>query len=203
MLQMYTIFKNDIVILLTDTIKNVMNSDFYYWDKIDFKLLIKSVELEGKLKLVLYHPDLERLWEEFQANFMVIEAAGGLVQNNNKEILFIFRHQKWDLPKGKVEKDEPVEIAAIREVQEECGLQVVTLDSFLEKTYHIYTENNQEILKISHWFLMFSDEKKLIPQQEEGISVVLWKNKQAIEKALQNTFPNIKLLSEKVLKTLT
>lgn len=199
---MYTIFKNDIVILLTDTLKNVKNSDFYYWDKIDFKLLIKSVELEGKLKLVLYHPDLERLWEEFQANFIVIEAAGGLVQNSNKEILFIFRHEKWDLPKGKVEKDEPIENAAIREVQEECGLQVVTLDSFLEKTYHIYTENNQEILKISHWFLMFSDENKLIPQQEEGISVVLWKNKQAIEKALKNTFPNIKLLSEKVLKTL-
>ena len=199
---MYTIFKNDIVILLTDTLKNAKNSDFYFWDKIEFKLLIKSAELEGKSKLILYHPDLERLWKEFQANFKVIDAAGGLVQNSNKEILFIFRHEKWDLPKGKVEKNEPIEIAAIREVQEECGLKIVTLESFLEKTYHIYTEDNREILKISHWFMMFSDEKELIPQREEGISVAIWKNKQAIENALKNTFPNIKLLSEKVLKTL-
>ena len=200
---MYTIFKNDVAIFVTDNLKNAIHSDFYYWDKIDFETTFRSLELLGKTELFLYHPDLEIVWSQFQNNFKVIEAAGGVVQNSDKEILFIFRHEKWDLPKGKVEKNESIENAAIREVQEECGLQQVTIDSFLEKTYHIYTENNMEILKISHWFLMHSNDKVLVPQQEEDISIVVWKNKKEVKTALQNTFPNIKLLMENSIKSLT
>lgn len=200
---MYTIFKNDVAIFVTDNLKNAIHSDFYYWAEIDFDATFRSLELLGKTELFLYHPDLEIVWSQFQNNFKVIEAAGGVVQNSDKEILFIFRHEKWDLPKGKVEKNESIEIAALREVQEECGLQQVTINSFLEKTYHIYTENNMEILKISNWFLMHSNDKVLVPQQEEDISIVVWKNKKEVKTALQNTFPNIKLLMENSIKSLT
>lgn len=200
---MYTIFKNDVAIFVTDNLKNAIHSDFYYWAEIDFDATFRSLELLGKTELFLYHPDLEIVWSQFQNNFKVIEAAGGVVQNSDKEILFIFRHEKWDLPKGKVEKNESIENAAIREVQEECGLQQVTIDFFLEKTYHIYTENNMEILKISNWFLMHSNDKVLVPQQEEDISIVVWKNKKEVKTALQNTFPNIKLLMENSIKSLT
>ncbi len=197
---MYTIFKNDIAIFLTDNLKYANHSDFYYWNNIDFKTTFNAIELQGKTEFFLYHTDLELLQSNFQDCFNVIEAAGGLVQNSDKEILFIFRHEKWDLPKGKVENKESIEIAAIREVQEECGLKDVVLDSFLEKTYHIYTENTTEILKITYWFLMQSDQKVLIPQQEEGISIVTWKDKKEVKIAIQNTFPNIKLLLENNLK---
>lgn len=199
---MYTIFKNDIAIFVTDNLKYANHSDFYFWNKIDFNTTFKAIELQGKSELFLYHSDLELLWSYFQNNFKVIEAAGGVVQNSAKEILFIFRHEKWDLPKGKIEENESIEVAAIREVQEECGLQEVKIDSFLEKTYHIYTENNREILKISHWFLMHSNEKILTPQEEEGISIVVWKDKKEVKMALQNTFPNIKLLLENNLTSL-
>ncbi len=200
---MYTIFKNDVAIFIIDNLKYANHSDFYYWDKFDFETTFQALRLQGKTELFLYHTDLEKVWSHFQNKFKVIEAAGGVVQNSNKEILFIFRHEKWDLPKGKIEKNESIEIAAIREVQEECGLQQVVIDSFLEKTYHIYTENNTEILKISHWFLMRSNEKVLVPQQEEGISIVVWKDKKEVKTALQNTFPNIKLLLVNNIKSLT
>ena len=36
--------------------------------------------------------------------FPLVQAAGGLVENKNKQFLFICRNNKWDLPKGKIEK---------------------------------------------------------------------------------------------------
>ena len=57
----------------------------------------------------------------------LIEAAGGLVKNENGDYLFIYRNDKWDLPKGKIEKDEKTKVAAVREVEEECGIAVSKL----------------------------------------------------------------------------
>ncbi len=62
---------------------------------------------------VIWHSDLEKLKETFFKNFKVIEAAGGIVQNEKKDILFIYRLGKWDLPKGKIEKGEKEEACAV------------------------------------------------------------------------------------------
>ena len=67
-----------------------------------------------------------------------IIAAGGLVTNPQGQILWIFRRGFWDLPKGKVEKMESIEEAALREVEEECGIKQLVLDKLIDKTYHIY-----------------------------------------------------------------
>lgn len=197
---MYTIFKNDIVIFLTDTPKNKNNPGFFYWDKINFDLLFQSLEKEGEKEIFLYHPDAALLWNNFQKKFKVVEAAGGVVQNSKKELLFIFRHEKWDLPKGKVEVGEDIADAALREVQEECGMNQLNIKNFIGNTYHIYTEKSHEILKITHWFSMFSDEVNLQPQEEEGISIVVWKDRTEVKTAFENTFPNIKLLLENFLQ---
>ncbi|MBE9490133.1 MAG: NUDIX domain-containing protein, partial [Bacteroidetes bacterium] len=127
-------------------------------------------------------------------NFKVIEAAGGVVQNDEKAVLFIFRNKKWDLPKGKVEKDESIQETALREVEEECGVFDLKLGDFITKTYHIYEYKKQQILKISHWYKMKSSTKSLKPQIEEDITEVVWKNDNQIQLALKNTYPNIKLL---------
>ena len=66
-------------------------------------------------------------WESFCANYMLIEAAGGLVYNAKDQLLMIFRNGKWDLPKGKLEVGENIEQCAMREVEEECGISGLTI----------------------------------------------------------------------------
>ena len=101
----------------------------------------------------VYGENIEEIWEDFTHMFRVIEAAGGIVNNKNGDILFIHRMGKWDLPKGKIEKGESLEQAAVREIEEETGLKELVIEKFLNNTFHIYTERNGEkILKTTYWF---------------------------------------------------
>ncbi len=122
-----------------------------------------------------------------------IIAAGGLVKNSEGKFLFIFRRGKWDLPKGKVEKGEKMEDAAIREVQEECGIEDVEIIQPLTKTIHTYELNGEKILKETHWFLMKTNfEKKLIPQKEEDITKAIWADKKKVEELLKKSYETIR-----------
>lgn len=123
-----------------------------------------------------------------------IIAAGGLVFNDNAELLMIFRRGKWDLPKGKLDEGETIEQCAVREVQEETGLHSITLDSFLGITHHEYFEPriNSDVFKETHWFKMHATgTQNLTPQTEEDIEQIEWVDKKDIMEKLQNTYPNI------------
>ena len=194
---MYTIFKNENIIFLTDELKLEKKSNFYFWKNFDLKNHLINCNKNTSSLVYLYHANLDFLFKEFENNFITIEAAGGVVQNSKNEILFIYRNDKWDLPKGKAEKGETISETAIREVQEECGINKIVLKDFIMKTFHIYVENGQEILKLTHWYKMFSDEINFKPQMEEGIINVVWKNIKEVKISMENTYPNIKLLIEK------
>ena len=104
----------------------------------------------------------------------------------------IFRNGKWDLPKGKLEIDENIKECAIREVEEECGISGLSIINALKDTYHTYEINEKKIQKRTFWFVMNSNYKgNLIPQTEEGITKVIWVDKQDIAKKLENSFGNI------------
>lgn len=122
-----------------------------------------------------------------------IKAAGGIVNNAKNQYLFIFRNGKWDLPKGKLDKGENTKTAAIREVQEECG---ITIDSCGKKvcyTYHTYEMNDILILKKTTWYWMKANKvEKLIPQIEEGITEVRWLDTAHFAMVRENTFPLIR-----------
>lgn len=123
-----------------------------------------------------------------------IVAAGGLVTNSTGELLLIFRKKKWDLPKGKCEDGESIEECAIREVQEETGLQNLNMKGFVGKTYHEYYEKwiSEHVIKETWWFAMnVTENSKFIPQTEEDIEEVIWANEAKLKQCLQNTFPNI------------
>lgn len=151
----------------------------------------------------IYFDNLEEMWQKFKGLYREIEASGGIVYNQKNDILFIHRLGKWDLPKGKLEKGESIEENAVREVEEETGLNNLILDQFVNQTYHIYTERNGEkILKKTNWFKMFYNGNQTPkPQLEEGIKEVSWKNSEEIEKEiLPKTFENIKLILADVQK---
>jgi len=144
---------------------------------------------EGE-RLLIHASNLKELLKDFFDFYKIIEAAGGLVLNERQEILAIYRLGVWDLPKGKVEKGETLDAAAVREVQEETGLDVIELKEPLIDTYHTYIDprKNRRVLKISHWFLMQTKENELVPQREEDIELAVWlplqelKNKKVIYK---------------------
>ncbi len=140
-------------------------------------------------------------WKQFlQEEKNVISAAGGIVENESKEILFIFRRNKWDLPKGKIEPNESIEDAAIREVKEETGLQKLNIINPLPTTYHLYKERNQQwIIKQTHWFLMQSNSQQILtPQAEEDITKIEWCNATQQTEKLKNSYPLIIALLNKI-----
>ena len=131
-------------------------------------------------------------WESFCADYILIEAAGGLVYNLDNQLLMIFRNGKWDLPKGKLEVGENIKECAIREVEEECGISGLSISKPLQDTYHTYAINEQKILKRTYWFEMKTNFKGgLLPQTEEGITKVVWVDKQDIAEKLENSYGNI------------
>jgi 8-oxo-dGTP pyrophosphatase MutT (NUDIX family) len=146
-----------------------------------------------------YNADEEQLFGWFRGMFKVVEAAGGLVKNPNNEYLFIYRNGKWDLPKGKVEKKEAIKDAAVREVEEECGIGGLTVTRELPTTYHTYYLDDKAVLKPTYWFEMnCSDTAKPMPQAEEGITDVKWIRPADFKMVRENTFPSILDLIEKL-----
>ena len=123
-----------------------------------------------------------------------IIAAGGLVTNQQEELLMIFRRGKWDLPKGKLDKGETIEDCAVREVEEETGIRNVQLGKLIAITYHDYFDARikQDVTKESHWYAMkILNDQKLIPQTEEDITDIKWVNEIDLKKCLKNSYPNI------------
>ena len=154
--------------------------------------ILKALK-KNKKEVIILLEDIEKAKADFFKNFTCIEAAGGIVQNENKELLFIFRRGKWDLPKGKLEENETVEICASREIEEETGVKNLILKHKIGETYHIYEENKTMILKTSHWFYFISNgQQHTAAQTEEDISEVKWVQTRNIREPMANTYQNIK-----------
>ena len=127
-----------------------------------------------------------------------IIAAGGIVENENKEILLIFRRGKWDLPKGKLDEGETIEECAVREVEEETGLRSIQQGELIEVTLHNYLEKGTEIEKETYWYAMkVEGEQNLVAQTEEDIEDIKWVKESELPLYLSNTYNNIIDIIEK------
>ena len=197
---MYKVFLNRFQINLTSKVKVLEKTNTFLLISIEQKEILRKLRKHKKINL--FHSRKSELLKIFKSKVKVIFASGGIVENSKKQILFIYRKGKWDLPKGKAEKNETIRETALREVTEETGISRLRIRKFYTNTFHLVRNNGSYFLKETSWFLMYSDfEGKLIPQSEEGIKSVKWKNLNQLKKIKEKTFRNIKIILEEYLKS--
>ncbi len=194
------VYFDDKPLFLCDKIDEVIEPFIHHDDAIfidelnnhTIKTIIHEMQLPQVHAGVFFHADIEALKQAFFKKFTLVTAAGGLVQNEKKEYLLIFRRGKWDLPKGKLDKGEKLEDCAIREVKEETGLKEVKLIKPLCVTYHTYHEGARFILKDSHWYTMkVKGVQQLIPQTEEEIHEIKWVKKERLSEYMNISYPSV------------
>lgn len=192
---MYKIFINDKPFILapkTNSFETGQGSLLIAYSELqNLKQAIDLMNLSAVSNLTVTG-DAEAMWKEFLLHYKLIDAAGGVVKNKENKVLFIFRLGKWDLPKGKVDKGETLEQAAIREVEEECGIKKLIITNKITTTYHTYTLNDKNIVKASHWYSMTTaDKRPLKPQTEENITEARWVSEKETQVLLKNAYPSI------------
>lgn len=193
MAQKYNIYINDKSLIVGNSIP-VDNKVYQQIEDegFDFENFYQLLKKSTFSLFYLHTSDVEKTFKRILNSVRVIEAAGGLVINEDQKFLFIKRNGKWDLPKGKLEPKETKRNAAVREVKEECGIQIKRLGKKLLKTYHVYEIKGKTVLKISHWYEMEAKgNQKLLPQAEEGITEVKWFSKRDFSIIRANTYANI------------
>ena len=199
---MYKVFFKDRIIFLGDKSESVnFEGMVYAWieDESLEGLILQFDEDESKEAICIVADNLEQLFEHFKACFSYIEAAGGKVYNSKDQLLAIYRLEKWDLPKGKVEKGESVREAAVREVEEECGITDLNIKKELNSTYHTYWMKGKFMLKRTYWYEMsYSGSEILVPQTEEDIQEVKWLSLDKLDEFKSNTYASIlEVINEK------
>lgn len=194
---MYKVFFNNRVVfisaereMLADKKKGLV---YHYTDYEELTEVISSFSNMKKVKeLTIMHENLETIWEDFTSYFKFIEAAGGVVFNTKDELLIINRHDKFDLPKGKIEKNESFEQAAIREVMEECGIEDLKITGKITNTYHMYLLKEEPVLKCTHWYSILHKGKKMpVPQTKENIVEAKWIKKEDVNLVVSDTYLSI------------
>lgn len=196
--QNYKVFIKDKLIVFTENMNipgREKNAIFYKYQGMkhllaEFERFIKTKKL--KTLIVYRRKNADKLFKLFIIRFKLTKAAGGAVISNKDEVLMIYRHGRWDLPKGKKNSGEKNKETAIREVMEETGLKKIEITKKLSITYHFYRRNRRLIIKKTHWFLMKAKRaQEFVPAESEGISKVQWVPLEKIKKKKKNTFRSV------------
>ncbi|NNC49813.1 MAG: NUDIX domain-containing protein [Flaviramulus sp.] len=192
---MYKVFVGDKPIILTTKVEKETNFKNYLLKTVNMAKVVRKLNRTSLSEIRLIHKNKDKLLKKFLKKLPNVIAGGGKVYNDEGDILFIYRNDKWDLPKGKVEGKETIEQTALREVAEETGVAGLEITKPLETTYHIFKRNGRYKIKITYWFEMKTSFKgNLYAQIDEGITHVEWLNGVQINDALKNSYANIKLL---------
>jgi 8-oxo-dGTP pyrophosphatase MutT (NUDIX family) len=202
MKQIYKVFLNDRRIEIVPSVerddKTVVNFDSGCSEEDISDWFFHSFINNGLKKISLVHKAPSHFFRLFKSLFLNVDAAGGAVISG-KYLLVIFRKGKWDLPKGKIERGEDPEQAALREVSEEAGIYDQKILNPLPSTYHIYPSPYPEtkgkwIFKETWWFKMSypGDRDSVRPQEQEGITEVRWISGPEFPQILNNTYENLK-----------
>lgn len=180
--------------------KNVLFYRYQGMDRLllEFEHFIRMRKI--KTFVVYRKKNVYHLFKLFIGSFKLTRAAGGAVINDKDEVLMIFRHGRWDLPKGKKNSGERNRETALREVMEETGLQQLDIKKKLHVTHHFYRRNKRLIIKKTHWYLMNAKpNQEMIPARDEGIEKVKWV---PFEKAMRKSNKTFRSITEVLEKTI-
>ena len=192
---MLQIFYKEKPIIISDKKSDLKNSLIINPELFENLDLLKLLTKKRVNSIGIFSNEYEFILNMFKKKYPEIIAAGGKVINNKSEILFIYRNKKWDLPKGKAEKNEIISETELREVEEETGIKNLSIIKPLDKTYHIFKRGGKNYLKSTYWFEMQSDFiGKLKPQKKEGITRVEWIGIENLSSILAKSYANIRLL---------
>lgn len=101
---------------------------------------------------------------EFSSGGIVIKRRGG----NLRVLLIKDSYGHWTWPKGKIDKGESKDRAAIRELREETGLQAIEILKEIDKTEYFYRLKGRLIFKTVYIYLfrLLKEEKLRIQTAE-------------------------------------
>lgn len=180
-MQTYKIYINDCLLLITDDKTAAVDdctSLFYIGNK---KLLFHIIDTfeksrHGSKCIQLTADNFDLVINDFKSIFVPEQASGGVILNEKKEVLFIYRRGKWDLPKGKMEMSEHPLDTAVREIEEEVGLKNLDVLGQISDSWHTYkTKKGRRVLKKTRWFAFAENHKGPIQlQAEEDIVAYQW-----------------------------
>ncbi len=201
---MYKVFNNDNLIILSsdDVLLGNYENKVRLENRKELDLFLKQYFNDNYLGDVwLFGYETEKMFNEFCSAFVNIEAAGGIVKNKEREILFIKRLGVWDFPKGKIENGESPKDAALREVEEETGVENLHIIKDLKSTYHIYPHKENLVLKKTWWFEMQTDYGGILtPQENEDIVLAEWHKKEEAMELLNKSYRSLRDSFEDILK---
>lgn len=168
--------------------------EFHFKQPSDISALVEMFEISSTLeKIYIPSAEPEDCYKKICGEFREVNAAGGLVENRRGDYLLIKRDGLWDLPKGHQEAGEDIKVTALREVQEETGVDDLSLGDLICVTDHCYKRNGIWHLKHTWWYRMFYLKPlDLTPQTEEDITKAAWVAKSSLPPFLKNTYPSIK-----------
>lgn len=190
----YTIYFADVSVVITSQplppSYSVMECDSDL--RISRANILKKAETEKCI--AVRTPDADRTMASLAAQFVQVEAAGGVAVDASGRKLMIRRNGRWDLPKGHREAGESPDVCAARETEEETGVRIAEVGELLCSTVHCYDLYGRWEMKRTSWFLMRAAEGEgmLRPQAEEGIVAAEWVEDEEVRRRIKMSFPTIR-----------
>ena len=123
------------------------------------------------------------------------KTAGGVVYKDDY-ILLIKKNKKWDLPKGKIEKNATKRETATQEIHEETGIpkKNLVINCKLASTKYLKKIDGEIIIKHTIWYAVKFHgrlDDVLIPDFHEGITKCRWVSIKQLDSKMEKSFPHI------------
>ena len=167
--------------------------EFHFGESINIHTLVAMFEASASLSRIYIPTDDEAgMYRRVCAEFREVDAAGGLVSNRRGDYLLIQRGGLWDLPKGHREPGEDIAVTALREVQEETGVDQLELRGLICVTDHCYLRDGIWHLKHTWWYdMLYTDPVDLAPRREVDIARAAAVPRSSLPPFLKYTYPSI------------